>query len=110
MAKNSTFFGSGLRAGQAEVLPDVPALSEFLPGYEANSWLGLAAPSNTPAEIVETLNREVNAGLADAKLKAALASIGATPMPLSPVDFTAFTRREIEKWAKVIKFANIKLT
>jgi tripartite-type tricarboxylate transporter receptor subunit TctC len=97
-------------AKRMDVLPDVPALSEFLPGYEANSWLGLGAPSNTPAEIVATLNREINAGLADAKIKTQLAAIGATPMPGSTADFTAFTRREIEKWAKVVKFANIKLS
>jgi tripartite-type tricarboxylate transporter receptor subunit TctC len=93
-----------------DVLPEVPTVAEFLPGYEANSWAGLAAPSHTPPAIIETLNQAINAGLADAKLKAQLAGIGAVVMPGSTVDFTTFIATETEKWAKVIKFANIKLT
>jgi tripartite-type tricarboxylate transporter receptor subunit TctC len=97
-------------AKRMEVLPDVPTVAEFLAGYEANSWAGLAAPSHTSAEIIETLNQAVNAGLADAKLKDQLAGIGAVVMPGSTADFTKFIATETEKWAKVVKFANIKLT
>ncbi len=95
-------------AKRMDVLPDVPALAEFLPNYEATSWAGLGAPSNTPAEIVDKLNRQTNAGLADPKIKAQLAAIGATVMAGSSADFGKFIADEIEKWAKVIKFANIK--
>jgi tripartite-type tricarboxylate transporter receptor subunit TctC len=95
-------------AERMDVLPDVPALGEFLPHYEANSWVGIGTPRNTPAEIVDTLNRATNAGLADPKIKAQLAGIGAGVMPGSAADFGKFIADEIEKWAKVIKFANIK--
>ena len=97
-------------ARRMDVLPDVPAVAEFLPNYEATSWAGLGAPSNTPAEIVDKLNREVNAGLADPKIKAQLAAIGATVMTGSPADYRKFIAGEVEKWGKVIKFANIKLS
>ena len=89
-------------------MPNIPALAEFLPGYEASSWQGLAAPKSTPDEIIETLNKAINAGLADAKVQAELAHLGAVPMPMTPAEFGKFIADEVEKWAKVIKFAGIK--
>ena len=91
-----------------DVLPDVPTIAETVPGYEAAGWCGLCAPRNTPLGIVEMLNREVNAALADPRIKARLADLGATPFPGSPQSFAAFIAAETEKWAKVIKFASIK--
>ena len=95
-------------ATRMDVLPKVPALAESLPGYEAVSWAGLGAPGNTPAAIIDTLNRETNAALADSTLKAKLANFGAAVMTGSPADFGKFIAAEIDKWAKVIRFANIK--
>jgi tripartite-type tricarboxylate transporter receptor subunit TctC len=94
-------------ATRVPALPDVPALSEFLPGYEATSWQGLVAPKGTPGEIIATLSQAVQAGLADAKLKASLANLGAMPMPMTSDEFGRFIADEIAKWAKVIKFAGI---
>jgi tripartite-type tricarboxylate transporter receptor subunit TctC len=91
-----------------EGLPDVPAVSEFLPGYEAISWFGIGAPRNTPSEIIRRLNTEVNAGLADPKIKARLADLGGTPLVGSPADFGKLIADETEKWGKVIRAANIK--
>jgi tripartite-type tricarboxylate transporter receptor subunit TctC len=91
-----------------EVLPDLPPVAEFVPGYEASSWYGIGAPRNTPAEIIEKLNREVGAGLADLKLKARLADMGGTVLPGSPADFGKLIAEDTEKWSKVIKFAGIK--
>jgi tripartite-type tricarboxylate transporter receptor subunit TctC len=91
-----------------EVLPDVPTVADSVPGYEAAGWCGLCAPRNTPREIVDLLNREVNAALADPKIKARLDDLGATPFAGTAGDFAAFIAAENEKWAKVIKFANIK--
>ena len=87
---------------------DIPPLADFLPGYEASGWFGIGAPKNTPAEIVERLSKEINAGLADPKLKARFADLGATVFAGSPADFGKFVAEETEKWAKVIKFAGIK--
>jgi tripartite-type tricarboxylate transporter receptor subunit TctC len=95
-------------ATRSEVLPDMPTVAEFVPGYEASTWYGVGAPKGTPAEIVDKLNREFNAGLADPKIKARLADLGGVPMPMTPVDFGRFIAKETEKGAKVIKFANIK--
>jgi tripartite-type tricarboxylate transporter receptor subunit TctC len=95
-------------ARRLEVLPNVPTVADFLPGYEASGWQGIAAPKNTPAEIVDRLNKEINAGLADAKLKAQLANLGAVPMPMTAAEFGRLIADEIEKWGKVIKFAGIK--
>jgi tripartite-type tricarboxylate transporter receptor subunit TctC len=95
-------------AARAEALPDIPTVGDFVPGYEASSWYGIGAPKNTPAEIVERLNMEINAGLSDSKLKARLADLGSSVFVLSPSDFGKFIADETEKWAKVIKFANIK--
>jgi tripartite-type tricarboxylate transporter receptor subunit TctC len=89
-------------------LPDVPTVSEFLPGYEATSWLGVGAPRNTPAEIVEKLNKEVNAALADPKIKARIADLGGMPLSSSPANFAGLIAEETEKWGKVVKFAGAK--
>jgi tripartite-type tricarboxylate transporter receptor subunit TctC len=91
-----------------EGLPDIPAMAEYLPGYEASLLTGLGAPSNTPAEIVELINAETNRALADPKIKAQLAALGNTVLPGSPADFGRLIAEETDKWAKVIKFANIK--
>jgi tripartite-type tricarboxylate transporter receptor subunit TctC len=90
-------------AARWPALPDVPALAEFLPGFEASLWLGLGAPRNTPADVIEHLNKEINAGLADPKLKARLAELGGTVLPLSPTEFAKFVAEDTEKWAKVVK-------
>jgi tripartite-type tricarboxylate transporter receptor subunit TctC len=95
-------------ANRSELLPNLPTVNEFLPHYEASSWQGLAAPSNTPSEIIDVLNKEVNSGFADSKFRARLADLGGTPLAGSPADFGKFIVEEITKWAKVIKFANIK--
>jgi tripartite-type tricarboxylate transporter receptor subunit TctC len=95
-------------AKRMAVLADVPALAEALPGYEAVSWAGIGAPAKTPVEIVAKLNRNINAALADPKLKAQLAEFGATVMTGTPAEFGNFIAAEIDKWGKVIKFANIK--
>jgi tripartite-type tricarboxylate transporter receptor subunit TctC len=95
-------------ATRSAALPDVQSVADFVPGYEASAWFGLGAPKNTPAEIVDTLNSEINAGLADPKLKARLADLGSSGFAISPADFSNFIAEDIEKWAKVIKFANIK--
>jgi tripartite-type tricarboxylate transporter receptor subunit TctC len=95
-------------AARSEVLSDVPTISEFVPGYEASAWVGIGAPRNTPVEIIEKLNADINAGLADPKLKARFAELGATVSGGSPADFGRFIAGETEKWAKVVKFAGIK--
>jgi tripartite-type tricarboxylate transporter receptor subunit TctC len=89
-------------------LPDIPTVGEFVPGYEASNWYGLGAPKNTPAEIVAKLNKEINAGLADPKLKARLADLGGTVLAGSPADFGKLIADETEKWGKVVKFVGIK--
>ena len=94
---------------RSEALPDLPTVGDFVPGYEASAWFGFGAPKNTPAEIIDRLNKEINAGLADAKLKAKLADLGGTMMVGSPADFGKFIGDETEKWGKVVKFAGIKL-
>jgi len=96
-------------ATRSEALPDVPTVGEFVPGYEASSWSGVGAPKATPAEIVDKLNKEINAGLADPKMKARLADLGGTVLPGPPSDFGKLIAEETEKWAKVVKFAGIKL-
>jgi tripartite-type tricarboxylate transporter receptor subunit TctC len=95
-------------ATRSEALPDVPAAGEFVPGYEASGWQGIAAPKNTPTEIVDKLNKEVNGGLADPKIKARLVDLANAPLALSPTDFGKLIAEDAEKWAKVIKFAGIK--
>jgi tripartite-type tricarboxylate transporter receptor subunit TctC len=93
---------------RSEVLPDIPTMGDFLPGYEASIWFGVGAPRNTPTEIVDRLNKEINAGLANPTIKARLAELGGTTLPGSPADFGKLIVEETEKWAKVIKYANIK--
>ena len=95
-------------AGRSEALPDVPTVGDFVAGYEATVWFGLGAPKDTTAEIVDKLNKEINAGLADPKIKARLADLGGTPLVGSPADFGKFIADETEKWGKVVKFVGIK--
>ena len=95
-------------ATRSEALPDVPNVGEFLPGFEASAWQGVGVPKNTPTEIVDRLNKEMNAALADPKIKARLADLGNIWLALSPADFGKHIAAETEKWAKVIQFAGIK--
>ena len=95
-------------ATRIDVLPDIPAIAEFVPGYEASVRYGIGAPSNTPTEIIDKLNREINAALADPKMKVRLAEIGAVPMPMTPAEFGNVIADETEKWGKVIRMAHIK--
>jgi len=96
-------------AVHAEALPELPTVGEFVAGYEASAWYGIGAPQKTPAEIIDRLNKQANAGLADAKLKVRLADLGGTLIPGSPADFGKVIADETEKWGKVIRAANIKL-
>ena len=95
-------------ATRQEVLPDIPTVGDFLPGYEATAWFGIGVPKNTPSAIVDKLNQEINASLADTKVKARLVGLGGVPMTMTPGEFRKFIANETEKWAKVVKFANIK--
>jgi tripartite-type tricarboxylate transporter receptor subunit TctC len=95
-------------ATRAEALPDVPTIGEFVPGYEAGDWLGVGAPKDTPAEIIDRLNKEITAGIADPKIKARLDDLGIAPLPLTPVEFGKLLADDTEKWAKVIHAAHIK--
>jgi tripartite-type tricarboxylate transporter receptor subunit TctC len=92
-------------ATRLQALPNVPTMGEFLPGYEASIWNGLNAPKNTPAEIIEKLNKEINASLADPSLKTRIAELGATPLPGSPADYAKLLADETEKWGKVVKLS-----
>ncbi len=93
---------------RSELLPDVPPMTDALPGFEASAWFGIGAPRNTPPEIVDRLNKTINAGLADANLKARLAELGGAVFAGSPADFGKFLADETEKWGKVVRAANIK--
>jgi tripartite-type tricarboxylate transporter receptor subunit TctC len=95
-------------ATRSPALPDIPTLGEFVPGYEMSGWQGVGAPKNTPSEIVDRLNNEINAVLADPKIRARFAEVGGTPLPGSPADFEKLIADETEKWGKVIRAANIK--
>ncbi len=95
-------------ASRLDVLPDVPAVGEFVPGYEASGFAGIGAPRNTPAEIIARLNKEANAGLADGKVQARIVELGGTVLGGSPAEFGAIIAEAVEKWARVIKFAGIK--
>ena len=95
-------------ATRSPVLPDIPTVAEFVPGYESSFWTGVGAPRNTPEHIVEKLNKEINVALADPKMRARLADLGGTPLPGSPAQFGKLIVDETEKWGKVIKFAGIK--
>ena len=94
---------------RSEALPDIPTVAEFVPGYEASFWSGIGAPKNTPAEIVDKLNQEINAGLADAKMKTRFADLGSTALPGSPADFGRLIVEETEKMGKVVKFSGAKV-
>jgi len=96
-------------ATRSEALPEVPTLSDFLPGFESSQWYGVGAPSGTPADVVMKLNKEINAGLADPQLKARMTELGGEPMSMTPDDFRKHIADETAKWAKVIKFAGIKV-
>jgi tripartite-type tricarboxylate transporter receptor subunit TctC len=95
-------------ATRSPLLPDVPTVAKFVPGYESSFWTGVATPKSRPAEIVDTLNKEINAALADPTIKARLVDLGGTPLPGSPADFGKLIADETEKWGKVIWAANIK--
>jgi tripartite-type tricarboxylate transporter receptor subunit TctC len=89
-------------------LPDIPTIGETIPGYEASGWLGIVAPKNTPAEVIDKLGKEIRAALADPKIKARLAELGGEPLELSPADFGKLIAEETEKWGKVVRALNIK--
>jgi len=93
---------------RADALPEVPTVADFVPGYESSQWYGIGAPKATPTEIVDKLNYEINAALADSKMRARLADVGGTVLPGSPADFGKLIAAETEKWGKVVKFAGIK--
>jgi len=96
-------------ATRSEALPDIPTVAEFVPGYDAIGWYGIGAPKRTPAEIIDKLNKETNATLADPEFRSRLADLGAVPMSMAPAEFGKFIAEETEKWGKVIRLANIKL-
>jgi tripartite-type tricarboxylate transporter receptor subunit TctC len=95
-------------AERSEVLPDIPTVGDFVPGYEASTFHGMGAPRNTPPEIIDKLNKEINAGLADPAIKARIAELGSVPMTMTPPDFGTLIAEETEKWGKVVKFAGLK--
>jgi len=95
-------------ANRFEALPNIPSVREFVPGYEASTWFGVGAPASTPADIVDKLNQEINAGLADPKIKTRLVELGGTVLAGSPADFSKLIAEDTEKWGKVVKFAGIK--
>jgi len=95
-------------AMRSEALPDVPTVGDFVPGYEASTWYGLGGPKNTPADVIDRLNKEVNNALADPRMKSRLADLGGTVLPGSPAEFGKLIAEETEKWGKVIRAANIK--
>src|SRR5262249_40037217 len=96
-------------ATRSEALPDLPTLSEFIPGFEASQWVGLVAPRDTSPLIIEKLNSEINAALGDPKVQARFADVGGMVLPGTPADFSKLIRDDTEKWAKVIRAANIKV-
>jgi tripartite-type tricarboxylate transporter receptor subunit TctC len=93
---------------RSDALPDVPSIGEFVPGYEVTSWYGVGAPKGTPPEVIDTLNKEISAGLIDPKVEARLADLGGTVFVLSPADLGKLIDEDTEKWAKVLREANIK--
>ena len=96
-------------AAPSDALPGVPTLASFLPGFELDQWYGLGAPKGTPPDVVAKLNQEINAGLADPKMKARIADLGGVPMPMTPGEFNNFIAAETTKWARVVQFAGIKM-
>src|SRR6266446_10476571 len=95
-------------AMRSPLLPDVPTVGDLMPGFEASALQGVCAPTNTPPEIVDKLNKEINAALVDPKIKARFAELGGVPLPMTPADFGKLIAEETQKWAKVIRAANIK--
>jgi tripartite-type tricarboxylate transporter receptor subunit TctC len=95
-------------ATRVEQVPDLPTIAEFVPGYEAGGWTGVGAPRGTPTAIIEKLNEDIVAVVADAKMKARLVDLGVEPMSMTPAEFASFIADETEKWAKVVKFAGMK--
>jgi tripartite-type tricarboxylate transporter receptor subunit TctC len=93
---------------RSKALPDTPTVGEFVPGYESSGWYGLGAPKNTPVELIDKLNKEINAALADPKMQARLADLGGIVLAGSPADFGKHITDETEKWGKVVKFAGLK--
>ena len=93
----------------SDALPGIPTVAEFVPGYEADVWHGIGAPKNTPADVIALLNKEIGAGLADPAMKAKFANLGAEPLPMTPAEFGQFVIAEIDKWAKVVRFAGVKM-
>src|SRR5262245_9248380 len=93
---------------RSDELPEVPTVNDFVPGYEASNWYGIGAPKGTPVEIIDKLNKEINAALSDPKMKARLADLGGTPLLGSPADFGRLIAEETEKWGNVIRALNIK--
>ena len=95
-------------ATRSEALPDIPTVGDFVPGYEATGWYGAGAPKSTPAEIIDKLNKAINAALADPTVKSRLGELGAMVVASSPAEFAKFMAEETEKWAKVVKFSGAK--
>jgi tripartite-type tricarboxylate transporter receptor subunit TctC len=95
-------------ASRFPAMPDIPTVSEFVPGYDTSYWFGVGAPRNTPVEIIDTLNKEINTALADAEIRTRFTDLGGTAVGGSPAEFGKFIADETEKWAKVIRAANIK--
>ena len=95
-------------AMRSEVLPDLPTVGEFVPGYEITAWFGVGAPQGTPAEVIDKINTEITAGLADPKMKARLADLADVPMPMTPTEFGKLIADETEKWGNAIRALNIK--
>jgi tripartite-type tricarboxylate transporter receptor subunit TctC len=93
---------------RSEALPNLPAVCEFVPGYEVSAWYGVGAPKGTPAEVIERLNQEITAGITELQFKARLVEFGGTPFALLPADFSKFIIDETKKWGKVIRATNIK--
>jgi tripartite-type tricarboxylate transporter receptor subunit TctC len=95
-------------ATRSEALPDLPTAGEFVPGYETSAWYGVGAPKGTPVEVIDKIGKEINAGLADPKMRARFADLGGAPMPMTPAQLGKLIADETEKWAKVIRKANLK--
>jgi tripartite-type tricarboxylate transporter receptor subunit TctC len=95
-------------ATRLQALPEVPTIGEFVPGYEASGWMGVVAPKDTPPDVIDSLNKAINTGLSDPQIQSKLASMSAVPFPQSSGEFKAFVAAEVERWGKVVKFANIK--
>jgi tripartite-type tricarboxylate transporter receptor subunit TctC len=93
---------------RSDVLPDIPTVGDFVPGYEASGWFGVAAPKNTPTEIIDKLNKQINVALTEPRIRARIADLGGTVFAGSPSDFSKLIAEETEKWAKVIKFSGAK--